>query len=71
MLNKIKEIKEKYQNLSQKIQQEKEQIKLNSCLETFFHKPIITFDFIKNNYWYFHYKYCADTNFNQFTPLKI
>ena len=65
------EIKEKYQNLSQKIQQEKEQIKLNSYMEKNFHKPIITFDFIKNNYWYFHYKYCADTNFNQFKNLNF
>ncbi len=68
-----KEIREKYQNqnLSQKIQQEKEQDKLNHYMETNFYKADITFDFIKNNYRYFHYKYSADTNFNEFTDLNF
>jgi hypothetical protein len=45
--------------------------KLKYYMETNFHKPDITFDFIKNNYWYFHYKYYADTNFNQFKNLEF
>jgi hypothetical protein len=62
-----KEIREKHQNLSGRVQQDK----LNHYMETNFHKANITFDFIKNNYWYFHYKYSAYNNFNGFKDLNF
>lgn len=65
------EIREKYHNLPQKIHQQKEQEKLNFYMENNFHKTNITFDFIKNSYWYFHYKFEADTNFNSFKNLEF
>lgn len=74
-LREKQEIKEKYEkDIQQDIQKkhkELDKINLNKYMENAFHTSNISFDYIGQNYWYYHYKLKADINFDSYKMLNI